>query len=88
MVHEEKRKGIKPVPDNPLGYLNDAQQFTYRRMKASGWYIKFIRRPMYQNPVCVMTDPDESMLALIEKNGYLNKQPGIPLRSNEHWAKE
>lgn len=88
MVHEEKRKGIKPIPDNPLGYLNDAQQFTYRRMMASGWRIKFIRRPMYQNPVCVMTDSDETMLALIEKNGYLNKQPDIPLRSNERLAKE
>ena len=88
MVHKEKRKGIKPIPDNPLGYLNDAQQFTYRRITASGWRIKFIRRPMYQNPVCVMTDPDETMLALIEKNGYLNKQPDIPLRSNERCAKE
>jgi hypothetical protein len=83
MEHEEKRKGIKPVPDDPLGYLNEAQRFTYHRMKASGWRIKFIRRPMYQNPVCVMTDSDDTSLALIERNGFLNKNPDIPLRRDE-----
>ena len=88
MEQEEKRKGIKPVPDDPLGYLNEAQLFTYRRMATFGWRIKFIRRPKYQSPVCVMTDSDETILALIERNGFLNKQPDIPLRSNENWVKE
>ncbi len=85
MDHEEKRKGTKPVPDEPLEYLNEAQRFTYHRMKASGWRIKFIRRPMYQNPVCVMTDPDDTTLAVIERNGFLNRRPDIPLRNNESW---
>ena len=85
MDHEEKRIGTKPVPDEPLEYLNEAQRFTYHRMKASGWRIKFIRRPMYQNPVCVMTDPDDSTLAVIERNGFLNRHPDIPLRSDEGW---
>lgn len=83
MDHEEKRKGTKPVPDEPLEYLNEAQRFTYHRMKASGWRIKFIRRPMYQNPVCVMTDSDDTVLALIERNGFLNKNPDIPLRRED-----
>lgn len=88
MEQEEKRKGVKPIPDDPLGYLNEAQLFTYRRMTTFGWHIKFIRRPMYQSPVFVMTDSDESMFALIEQNGFLNKQPSLPLRRNENWAKE
>ena len=88
MAQEEKRKGLKPVPDAPLVYLNEAQLFTYHRMTASGWRIKFIRRPMYQNPVFVMTDSDETLLAIIERNGFLNKKPDIPLRSDENWAKE
>jgi len=88
MEHEEKRKGVKPIPDNPLGYLNEAQKFTYQRMIAVGWRIKFIRRPMYQSPVCIMTNSDETMLALIERNGFLNEKPDIPLRSGENRAKE
>ena len=88
MAQEEKRKGLKPVPDDPLVYLNESQLFTYHRMTASGWRIKFIRRPMYQSPVFVMTDSDETLLALIERNGFLNKQPDIPLRSDESWVNE
>jgi hypothetical protein len=88
MEYKEKRKGIKPIPDDPLGYLNEAQLFTYHRMTAVGWRIKFIRRPMYQSPVCFMTDSGEAALALIEQNGFLNQQPDIPLRSDENRVKE
>ena len=83
MEQEEKRKGIKPVPDDPLGYLNEAQLFTYRRMAAFGWRIKFIRRPKYQSPVCVMTDSDETTLAVLEDDGFHNRQPNITLRGAE-----
>jgi hypothetical protein len=38
---------------------------------------------MYQNPVCVMTDSDDTALALIERNGFLNKNPDIPLRRED-----
>jgi len=79
--YEEKRKGIKPVPDDPLGYLNEAQIFTFRRVQRDGWYIKFLRRKPFQRPVCVVTNKSESMLATIEANGYLNKEPDINLRT-------
>ena len=78
MGHEEKRKGIKPVPDDPLKYLNEAQVFTCHRMQSYGWRIKFIRRPLFQSPVCFMTDADEIMLAVIERDGFINRHPDIP----------
>ena len=80
MKREENRKGLKPVPDNPLKFMNEAQVFTCRTMMAIGWHIKFIRRPSFQRPVCVMTDENENTIALIEANGVLNKQPDIALR--------
>ena len=79
--YEEKRKGIKPVPDDPLGYLNEAQIYTFRRVQQDGWYIKFLRRKPFQRPVCVLTNKSETMLAIIEANGFLNKEPGIQLRT-------
>jgi hypothetical protein len=83
MEYEEKRVGINPIPEDPLGYLNAAQIFTYNRMTESGWHIKFVRRPMYESPLLFMTDSDETVLAVIEDNGYFNQQPDIPLRSTE-----
>ncbi len=86
MAHEEKRKGIKPLPDDPLIYLNEAQVYSCHRMQTNGWRIKFIRRPLFQSPVCLMTDPDEIMMAVIERDGFINKHPDVPLRSAEDQA--
>jgi hypothetical protein len=33
-----------------------------------------------------MTDPDEIMMAVIERDGFINKHPDIPLRSAEDQA--
>jgi len=36
MGYEEKRNGIKPVPSDPLKYMNKAQIRTYRLMLRVG----------------------------------------------------
>jgi len=50
-------------------------------MQADGWRIKFIRRPVLQRPVCILTDPEKTAYALIEDDGILNKPPDLPQRS-------
>ena len=67
-------------------YINEEQLMVYRRMQAFGWHVKFIRRPLFQRPVCVLTDPDETTLAVIEADGTLNKSSEITLRNDEAWA--
>ena len=85
MEHKEKRKGINPVPDDSLKYMNEAQIRTYLLMQGFGWHIKFIRRSsLLQNPVFVMTDPEMTALAVLENDGFLNRQPDITLRFAEH----
>ena len=79
-MQNDRRTGSPPVPDDPLKYLNEAQLHTYHRMHAEGWEFKFIRRPMYQRAVCVLTNQEENILAVIEHNGLLNKKPYISFR--------
>ena len=81
MGHEEKRNGIKPVPGDPLKYMNKAQIRTYRLMLNVGWYMKFIRIQPLERAVCVMTNQEMTMLGVLEDDGFLNRQPNIPLRS-------
>ncbi len=88
MKHEEKRKGVNPVPGDPLKYMNEAQIHNYRLMRQFGWHMKFIRRQPLQRAVCVMTDPKMTALAVLEDNGFLNRQPDILLRSTENQVKE
>lgn len=80
-VKEEKRTGKKPVPDNLQEILNEDQMLAYHGMQNFGWYIKFIRRPLFQRPVCVLSDPEDTTLAIIEIDGHINKRPDTPFRT-------
>lgn len=86
MQFEEKRKGKQPIPDDVMGYLNNAQLHTYHLLQNFGWSIKFIRRAMFQRIVCVVTNQQNTTLAVIEDDGFLNRQPDIPLRSAKNQA--
>jgi hypothetical protein len=86
-LEENRRKGKNPVPENLSKYMNSAQLHTYHLMQKFGWDIKFIRRPLFQDPVCVLTDPEKTTLAVVEEDGFLNRQPDIPLRSFENPSK-
>jgi hypothetical protein len=81
MMDDERRKGeVKPVPDDQLEYMNADQIAAYRGVERFGWYIKFIRRPMFQRPIVVLSNPDGSILAVLEDDGTINENPDIVIR--------
>lgn len=81
MMDEERRTGeIKPVPDNEIEFMNSDQIAAFRALERFGWYIKFIRRPLFQRPVCVLSSPDNSILAVLEDDGSINESPDIVIR--------
>jgi len=69
MEDSEKRNGTKAVPEDYKTYLTDEQYLRMKSMCLKGWGIKFIRRPSFQRPICVMEHSDEDQLAVIENNG-------------------
>jgi len=80
LEEENKRDTKKPVPEDLTSILNEEQLIAYHGLERFGWYIKFIRRPLFQRPVCVMSNPEGTILAVLEKDGSLNENPDIPLR--------
>ena len=79
-MDDEKRTGIKPVPDDVISFMNEEQLIAYHSLESFGWYIKFIRRPMFQRPVCVMSNPDGTVNAVLEDDGTINESPDIIIR--------
>ena len=77
---ENKRIGEAPVPDNLEKYLNTAQMRTLHQMEGFGWELKFIRRPLFQEPVAVMVDPSGKVSGVLEESGELNRNAEIILR--------
>jgi hypothetical protein len=79
-MSDDKRKGEKPIPDDVIKHLNDAQQAELQTIQGFGWSLMFIRRPLFQERVAVVTSPDGSSIGILEEDGRLNLEPNIIVR--------
>jgi hypothetical protein len=60
--------------------LNAKQLATIATMEQLGWTLRFVRRPMFQEPVPVMFDRTGERTAVIESDGHANGEHGLILR--------
>ncbi|MFW2438391.1 MAG: hypothetical protein ACN4GR_03365 [Arenicellales bacterium] len=80
MVLENRRGEVDPVPNNLMKFLNEDQILAYHGVERFGWYIKFIRRPLFQRPMCVLSNPEGTKIAVLEIDGNINEDAEIQLR--------
>lgn len=80
-MDREKRKGEKPIPENLNELLNPEQMSALRQIEGFGWQLKFVRRPLFQDPVPVVHSADGTKLGVLEEDGRLNMEPDIMVRS-------
>ena len=80
-MSDDKRKGEKPVPDDIKNYLNQAQLGELHKIEGFGWNLVFVRRPLFQETVVVVTDADGGSIGVLEEDGRLNLDPGIETRA-------
>ncbi len=81
MEYEHERGTVDPVPHNLMKFLNEDQLMAFHSMERFGWHIKFIRRPLFQRPMCVLSSPDGTKLAVLETDGSINEDAEIQLRA-------
>ena len=79
-MNEDKRNKETPVPDNIKQYLNDAQQAQLKTIEGFGWNLKYIRRPLFQESIVVVTNPDGTSIGILEEDGRLNLESDIEIR--------
>ena len=63
------RAGLMP---SQLKALDTLEQF--------GWSLRFVRRPMFLDPIPVVFDRHGTRYAVLEADGTLNETPGFKLR--------
>ena len=76
----EKRRGDSPVPDNLEDYLNGEQMTALRQIQAFGWELKFVRRPLFQEPIAVIINNDGDRLGTLETDGRIELRSDFNLR--------
>lgn len=76
----ERRERSKPIPFNLSEYLNEDQTLTLRQMESFGWQLAFIRRPLFQEPLVVVANADQTKFGVLEKDGSINMNAMFDLR--------
>ena len=77
----EKRKGESPIPDNLEDYLNKVQIKALRQIENFGWELKFVRRPLFQDPIAVIINSDGDRVGTLEPDGRIDLQQNFELRN-------
>jgi len=79
-MSDEQRSGEKPIPDDVNNYLNDAQKSGLHKIESFGWTIKYIRHPLFQDPVIFVSSADGKAIGVLEDDGRLNLESDIKTR--------
>lgn len=77
---EEKRKDILPVPDNLEELLNRRQMQALQHIESFGWQLRFVRRPLFQEPIPVILSPRGDRYAILERDGRINITHDLNIR--------
>ncbi|MES9968946.1 MAG: hypothetical protein ABW092_02870 [Candidatus Thiodiazotropha sp.] len=76
----DNRKGDKPIPDNLKEVLNNLQFMALQKAERFGWKLHFVRRPLFQEVLPVITNPSGSKFGVLESNGEINMHPETKIR--------
>jgi hypothetical protein len=85
-AYTEKRTGDSPVPEDLETYLNTEQITALRQIQPFGWELTFIRRPMFLEPVAVITNTDGLRVGTLEADGRIDLQQNLRMREEADTA--
>ena len=80
MYGRERRRSGDLDPQALREGLTAAQAKALQTLEQFGWTLKFVRRPMFMDPVPVAFDRNGEKWVVIEADGSLNENPGFKLR--------
>ena len=80
-MEQEQRNKMNPLPDNFHKRLNADQLLALRLVESHGWGMKFVRRPLNQEPTYVVFNDNTQQYAVLDDDGTLNIESGIKIRS-------
>ena len=81
MDEERRQAGMREGGDENES-LNEAQLQALQTVERFGWRLRFVRKPLFLEPVPVVYSPEGKAFAVIEEDGKLNTEIDIRLRED------
>lgn len=82
MSTNERRKNEAKLLSALRRELNQDQLLALAELEKFGWELKFIRKPMFQQPIPVVFDSDRKHYAVLKDDGTLDENPGFDIRKS------
>ena len=79
-MDRERRKGDILNPDNLEELLNKNQLQALSGMKHTEWELRFVRRPLFQEPVPIVLNIKDGSIGILDKDGSIRIQTDIKVR--------
>jgi len=79
-MYKEKRTGRDPLSANIEEELSHPQLLSLRQIERFGWYLKFIRKPLFMDRLVVVYNAEDNKLCLLESDGKMNMHADVDVR--------
>lgn len=76
----DRRTKQKLTLDDVYDTLNNKQLAALRESQIFGWRVKFIRKPLFQEPVPVVYNARYDKIGIMEPDGRINMEPEFEVR--------
>ena len=65
----ERRLRMPPIPDEFASLITHEQRIALNQKQQFGWFVKFVRRPLFQPIEVVLSNPDGSEFLVLDTDG-------------------
>ena len=65
----ERRLRMPPIPDEFGSLITHEQRIALNQKQQFGWFVKFVRRPLFQPIEVVLSNPDGSEFLVLDTDG-------------------
>ena len=77
---KERRIGVDAIPEDLEARMTELQRHALKQLEGFGWSIKFVRRPLFQDPVIVLVDPSGARHAVLTEDGSIDRDTDFIVR--------
>ena len=78
----DRRDNRKLTQNDVKNILNRKQLAALLECQYFGWRLKFIRTPLFEEPVPVLYNSKIGKIGTLDPDGYINMDPGLEVRSS------
>jgi len=79
---EERRNGEPAIPPHLHSYLNPEQMSAIHQVEKFGWFLAFVRRPLFQPSIPILQNRDNpSQYAILQDDGEIDFNAEILVRA-------